>query len=104
MKTRRSAPSAYFNLPILLALAAVGVLLTTLVAYGAQRTRNSKPQRKRLLHFILRTEASQKRGLTGLMAPLTGAIMDTMLRQMQLATFSLLAGSKLQRGIPTPTL
>src|ERR1044072_9397974 len=49
MKTRRSAPSAHFNLAILLALAAVGVLLTTLVVYGAERTRNSKPQRQRFL-------------------------------------------------------
>ena len=49
MKTRRFAPSAHFNLPILLALAAVGVLLTTLVVYGTERTRNSKPQRQRLL-------------------------------------------------------
>mgnify|MGYP003694154465 CR=1 FL=1 len=51
------------------------------------------------LQVLLRTEASLKRGLTGLMAPLMGATMDTTLRQMQLATFSLLVGSKLPPGI-----
>ena len=57
-------------------------------------------QENGFLHFILHTEASLKRGLTGLMAPLMGAIMDTMLRQMQLVTFSLLVGIETTTGNP----
>jgi uncharacterized delta-60 repeat protein len=49
MKTRRPAQSAHLNLPTLIGLAAVSIVLTTLVVYGAERTRTSKPQRQRLL-------------------------------------------------------
>jgi len=49
MKTRRPAQSAHLNLPTLIGLAAVSIVLTALVVYGAERTRTSKPPRQRLV-------------------------------------------------------
>jgi uncharacterized delta-60 repeat protein len=49
MKTRQPAQSAHFNLATVIGLAAVSIVLTTLVVYGAERARTSKPQRQRLL-------------------------------------------------------
>ena len=102
MKTTQHSRCAYFNVHTLIGLAAFGIALTAIVVFGAGRTGNASHQENGFLQFILHMEASPKRGLTGLMVPLMGAIMDTMLRQMQLATFSLLVGSKLQRGTPIP--
>src|SRR4030095_5814394 len=43
MKKKQLARTAYFNLHTLIGLAAVGIVLTAFVVYGAGRTRTNKP-------------------------------------------------------------
>jgi uncharacterized delta-60 repeat protein len=48
MKKKQLARTAYFNLHTLIGLAAVGIVLTAFVVYGARRTSTNKPPRQRV--------------------------------------------------------